>query len=327
MSTTIRRAILIAVVVIAVLAGALWFAFGRGGDSPEEESTGVAVMPSDGGGEQTSTEDPTPTDAADAPEVTGDLTDPEQVALAFVEAYPGKVENIADPTFLASLKGVDASLLDEVTDPTIEQVDHSVDETYERYAFTVSGSYDGQQVQAYTITVARPAEPAEGGSEADNGINYQVHSFDWSPHMLGEEEEPGPAADLVSPITAQKRGDLMSETRTGVITQVLTFDPDESQKNRKARLGELMLEPTGVTPPLSRDGDYAMKIEILSQSYSTEVGGPITLTYGGTWVDPYDPSYNGPWSLTATITRDDNGKFVVKSVEKTPANKSNGNDE
>lgn len=66
---------------------------------------------------------------------------------------------------------------------------------------------------------------------------------------------------------------------------------------------------------MSRSGRYAMTTETLSQAYSTEPGGPITITYAGTWVDPYDPTYNGSWSLTATITRNDDGSFFVQGVE------------
>jgi len=75
-----------------------------------------------------------------------------------------------------------------------------------------------------------------------------------------------------------------------------------------------MIEPTTVTPPMSRSGRYAMTIEILSQAYSTEPGGPITISYTGIWVDPYDPAYNGSWALTATITKVD-GVFTVRGVE------------
>lgn len=55
--------------------------------------------------------------------------------------------------------------------------------------------------------------------------------------------------------------------------------------------------------------------------------GPITITYTGTWVDPYDPTYNGSWSLTATITRDNQGSFFVRSVGEAVPTESNGNDE
>lgn len=68
---------------------------------------------------------------------------------------------------------------------------------------------------------------------------------------------------------------------------------------------------------MSRSGRYAMTTEILSQAYSTKPGGPMTVSYTGTWVDPYDPAYNGSWSLTATIARTDDGAFIVHSVEET----------
>jgi hypothetical protein len=70
-----------------------------------------------------------------------------------------------------------------------------------------------------------------------------------------------------------------------------------------------------------------MTTEILSQAYSTELGGPITITYAGTWVDPYDPTYNGSLSLTATITRDDDGRFTAHSVQETVPTGSNVHDE
>lgn len=320
MSITIRRTILACLVVIALLAGALWFAVGRGGEEPSEEDTGVAVLPSDGGSDEPQTDDPTPTTDEDTKEATRDFTDPEQLARAFMNTYPGDVEALSDPTFLASLDGTDASLLEQVTDMSIEQVDHSADEIHERYAYTVSGTYEGTEVQVYSIVVARPAEPAEGGSAADNTYDYKVHSFDWSPDMLGDDEDPGPAANLVSPLTAQQRGDLMSETRTNVIAQVLTVDPEESEEQRQARLDRLTVEPIDVTPPMSRSGRYAMRTEILSQVYATKPGGPIMITYDGSWVDPYDAEHHGTWTLTATITRGDSGEFVVQSVEETAQN-------
>src|SRR5699024_6872369 len=141
----------------------------------------------------------------------------------------------------------------------------------------------------------------------------KVHSFDWSPDMLGDDEDPGPTANLVSPLTAQQRGDLMSETRTNVIAQVLTVDPEESDEQRQARLDEIRVEPADVTPAMSRSGRYAMTVEILSQIYATEPGGPIMITYDGSWVDPYDAEHHGTWALTATIVRDDNGELVVQS--------------
>lgn len=326
MSTTIRRTALTAVLVIAILASALWFAFARDVDHPQGEETGVAVLPSDEGSDETQTGGSTRTAEGTTPAVTGELTEPEQVAVAFMDTYPGDVASLSDPTFPASLDGVDASLLEQVTDLSIEQVDHSVAETYERYAYTVSGNYEGRAVQVYTIALARPAEPAEGGVAAENELPYLVHSFDWAPEMLGDEEKPGPAAAVLAPIGAEGRGELMRQTRTDVIAQVLTADRDETAEQRQARLDELMVEPTSVTPPMSRSGRYAMKTEILSQAYTTERGGPMTITYTGTWVDPYDPTYYGSWSLTATITRDDVGAFIVQRVEETDPTASNRND-
>ena len=327
MSTTTRRTILASLVVLALLAGALWFAIGHGGEQPSEEDTGVAVLPSDGGSYKPQADKTAPTADEDTPEARGDFTDPEALALAFMSTYPDDVEALSDPTLLASLDGVEASLVEQVTDISVEEVDHSVDEIYERYAYTVSGAYQGAEMPIYTIVVGRPAEPGEGGSTTENDLPFQVHSFDWAPDMLGGENQPGPAAGELSPISAEQRGDLISQTRTDVITPILTVDPDESTEQRQKRLDELMVEPTAVTPPMSRSGRYAMTTEILSQAYNTEPGGPITINYTGTWVDPYDPSYNGSWSLTATITRNDNGTFLVHSVEETAPIESNWNDE
>lgn len=119
----------------------------------------------------------------------------------------------------------------------------------------------------------------------------------------------------------------MTETRQGAITQVLTYDPEESDEQRAERLSQYVTEPTNVTPPMSRSGRYAMKVEILSQAYSTEPGKPITLEYTGTWVDPYDATNNGSWSLTATVARDDDGELSVQSITQTPPSEDNGNDE
>lgn len=323
MPTTSRITFLIAVIVIAVLASVCWFAFARDVEQPQEEEPGVAVLPSDGGSDEPQTDDPTPT-AEQTRKVTDDVTGPQQVAVAFMDSYPDDVAGLSDPTFLASLDGVDASLLEQVNDLSVEQVDHTVDEFYERYAYTVSGTYEGQEVQVYTIVIARPADPAEGGATAENKLPYLVHSFNWAPDMLGDKENPGAAAGLLSPITAEGRGELMRQTRTDVVAQVLTVDLDESTNQRQTRLDALMVEPTYVTPPMSRSGRYAMTTEILSQTYTTEHGGPITLTYSGTWVDPYDPTNNGPWSLTATITRDKSGGFIVRSVEKTTPSEDYG---
>lgn len=318
---------------IALLAGAIWFiASLRDNGDEGTGSPGVAVMPSDGGGtdpdqpedaEETQggeTDEESPSsEASDQPEVTGDFTDPEQVALAFATTYPDDVQDICDPTFLASLDGVDASLLAEITDPRIKHVDQDDRDDTETHAFTIHGTYQGSEMQIYSIVVSRPAEAEEGGAEADNTFEFQIDSFDWSPDMLGDDDDPGPAADLVSPITAQQRGDLITTTRTDVIAEVLTYDPDESTEERQTRLDALMVEPTDVDPHTSRSGRYAMTTEITSQFYSTEPGadGPITISYDGTWVDPYNNSRHGPWSLTATITRDDSGEFVVQSVEET----------
>lgn len=321
------RWILATVLVIVVVAGGLYFAFGRGGNAPEdEEETAVATLPSDGGGSEQPTEEPT-TEPTEEQSATGDFTDPEQLALAFANTYPGDVDHLADPTFLASLDGTDASLLSQISNPRVEQVDHDLGDVDERYAFTVFGTYQGSEVQAYSITLSRPAEPEEGGSDADNDVEFRVDSFDWGPDLTGDEDSPGPAADLISPLTAQQRGDLMTETRQGAITQVLTHDPEESDEQRAERLSQYLAEPTDVTPPMSRSGRYAMKVEILSQAYSTEPGKPITLEYTGTWVDPYDATNNGSWSLTATVARDDDGELSVQSVTETPPSEDNGHDE
>ena len=321
------RWILAAALVIVVAVGGLYFAFGRGGNAPEdEEQTAVATLPSDGGGEQQPTEEPTAEPTEEQP-ATGDFTDPAQLAVAFANTYPGDVDHLADPTFLASLDGTDASLLSQIDDPRVEQVDHDLGDVDERYAYTVFGTYLGSEVQAYSITLSRPAEPEEGGSEVDNDVEFRVDSFDWGPDLVGDEDSPGPAADLISPLTAQQRGDLMTETRQGAITQVLTYDPEESDEQRAERLSQYLAEPTDATPPMSRSGRYAMKVEILSQAYSTEPGKPITLEYTGTWVDPYDATNNGSWSLTATVARDDDGELSVQSVTETPPSEDNGNDE
>src|SRR5699024_12384862 len=101
-------------------------------------------------------------------ECTGALTDPEQVALAVATTYPGNVEEISDPTFYASLDGLDASLAREITSPRIEHVDQDTDEMYETHAFTIHGTYRGSDVQAYAIAVARPHLPA-------TDVDYPVH--------------------------------------------------------------------------------------------------------------------------------------------------------
>ncbi|HLS74706.1 MAG TPA: hypothetical protein VK046_13105 [Actinomycetaceae bacterium] len=328
----VRRTIAIAVVAIALLAGAIWLiASLRDGDEGAG-SPGVAVMPSDGGG--TDPDQPAgggnsetdedreaspPSEAIDQPEATGDFTDPEQVALAFATTYPDDVQDICDPTFLAALDGVDTSPLAEITDPRIEHVDEDHSDDTETHAFTIHGTYQGSQRQIYSIVVSRPADPEEGGPGADNTFEFQVDSFDWSPDMLGDEEAPGPAAGLVPPITAQQRGDLLAAIREDVISEVLAHDPDESDQDRQDRLDEVIVEPTDVTPPMPRSGRYAMKTEILSQFYTTEPGadGLIQIGYDGTWVDPYNNSRHGSWALTVTITRDDDGEFIAQSVEET----------
>lgn len=318
MGSRLIRSFMIGAIAVLILAAAVWLIPAPNRETKEpsqDENTRVAVLPSDGGtDQQVETDAPSAPAIEDAPELTGDRTDPEQVARAFMTTYPGDVQSLADPTFLASLDGVDAPMLEQVTDMTLEQVDRASGDLYERYAYTVSGTYQGEKVQVYTIVVARPAEPGEGGDAAENDLPFQIHAFDWAPDMLGDENIPGPAAGELSPITAEQRGDLISRTRTGVIAEILTVDPSESTEQRQARLDNLMIEPTGVTPPMSRSGRYAMTTEILSQAYNTEPGGPITIIYTGTWVDPYDPAHNGSWSLTATITKVD-GVFTVRGVE------------
>lgn len=326
MGSKMIRSFMIGAIVMLVLGGLFWLIPGSGLRDealPQGEGTEVAVLPSDGGTDQTEqTDEPTEAEPEDAPAPTGDHTDPEKVARAFMTTYPGDVQSLADPTFLASLDGVDAPMLEQVPDMSLEQVDHAMGDLYERYAYTVSGTYQGEKVQVYTIVVARPAEPGEGAGATENDLLFQVHSFDWAPDMLGDENTPGPAADGLTPLSAEQRSNLISQTRTDVIGQVLTVDPEESTEQRQARLNKLTVEPTDVTPPMSRSVRYAMTTEILSQAYSTEPGGPITITYTGTWVDPYDPSYNGSWSLTATIRRDAFGRLIVLSVDETAPTES-----
>src|SRR5699024_7369391 len=151
----------------------------------------------------------------------------------------------------------------EITDPRIEHVDQSTDCSYETHAFTIHGTYRGSDVQAYSVVVARPNLPEED-------LDYDVHSFVWSPTMLGDEDDPGPAAGLVSPITPVQRGDLLRTTRENVITQVLTVNPEESDQDRRERLNALTVEPTEVKAPMSRSGRYGMRSEITSQFYSTD---------------------------------------------------------
>lgn len=315
MSTPVRRIVIIAVLGLALLTGAFWAVVVLGsGDG--EDSPGTAVMPSDSGEPEPSDgggpgddASASPSDDADQIEVTGDYTDPEQVALAFAASYPGDVQDISDPTFAASLDGVDASLAGEITNPRIGHVGQDTDEMFETHAFTIHGTFRGRDVHAYSIVVARPNLPEED-------LDYDVHSFEWSPAMLGDEDDPGPAAGLVSPITPVQRGELLRTTRENVIAQVLTVNPEESDQERQERLDALMVEPTDVKAPMSRSGRYGMRSEITSQFYATEPGsgGPIQIGYSGTWVDPYDPTNTGSWALTVTITRDEDGAFVVHSV-------------
>lgn len=327
-SRTLRR-LTVGAVVLLVVAGLVWLNPAReknASDPLNDDSTDVAVLPSDDGTDQpTMTDAPTTPPGPETPAQTGDRTDPEQVAREFMTTYPGNVHELADPTFLASLDGVNAKLLDQVTDLSLEQSDHATDETYERYAYTVTGTYQGQEQAIYSIIVARPAEPGEGGGAAENDLPFQIHSFDWAPGMLGDENSPGVAAGRLAPITAEQRQELIGQTRTKVIDPILTFDPDESPRQRQERLDGLTIEPTTVTPPMSRSGRYAMTTETLSQTYSTEPGGPIAITYAGTWVDPYDPTYNGSWSLTATISINDG--FVVHDVAQTAPTERNLQDE
>lgn len=341
MSSKILRGLAVGTVVLLVLAGLYWLiptGDPRMDDPSRVGSTNVAVLPSDGGTDQPSmteapttpavTDAPAPTGVTDAPAPTGDRTDPEHVAREFMMTYPGDVRELSDPTFLASLEGVNTALLDQVTDLSLEQADNASDESYERYAYTVAGTYQGQVQTVYSMVVARSAEPGEGGGAAENDLPFQVHSFDWAPGMLGDEDSPGSAAGKPAPITAEERDELIGQVRTDVIGPILTVDPDESPEQRQHRLDELTVEPSTVTPPMSRSGRYAMTTETLSQTYSTEPGGPITITYTGTWVDPYDPTHNGSWSLNAAMAReDDGGGFGVRSVEKTASSKSNGQDE
>lgn len=334
MGSKLIRAVVIGTIALLVLAGLVWLIpenpLGTE-DRPQDESTQSAVMPSDSGSgspDQTSPPDAAPEEEDEQPAApVSDMTDPEQAARSFMQSYPGDVADLADPTFLASLDGVEADLLDQISNMRLEHVDQATDDMTEQYAYTIHGTYQGQDTQAYTIVVSRPSEPIEGEPGDGNDLPYQVDSFDWSPFLLGEEDSPGPAAGLISPLTAKQRGDLVTATRTGVIAQVLTYNPDESEKERQARLDELMVEPTNVQPPSSRSGRYAMKVEITSQYYSTERGGPITIGYDGTWVDPYNNSRHGALSLTATIARGEDGQLVVKSVTEAEPTASNLIDE
>lgn len=332
MNSKTLREIAVGAVMMLVVAGLIWLiptSDEKVDGPPSDGTTAVAVLPSDGGTDQPTAPDaPTAPPVPDAPAPTGDRTDPEQVAREFMTTYPGDVHELADPTFLASLNDVDAAILKRVTDLSLEQADHASDETYEQYAYTVTGTYQGQEQAIYSIVVARPTEPGEGGGSAENDLRFQVHSFDWAPGVLGDQNNPGPAARVLAPITAEQRNELIDQVSTEVIDPILTVNPDESPEQRQERLDELTIEPITVTPPMSRSGRYAMTIETLSQTYSTEPGGPITITYAGTWVDPYDPSYNGSWSITATMMRAaDGGGFGVRCIEKTAPPRSDRQDE
>lgn len=334
MASRIVRGLALATIVVLIIAGAVWMLsrVDRETDDPsQDESTRSAVMASDGGtgsgsdpGQTTSPESAPDGEGEQQAAPASDMTDPKQAARAFMQAYPGDVADLVDPTFLASLEGVDAELVDQISDKHLEHVDQATDDMVERHAYTVHGTYHGSEVQAYTVVVSRPSEPAEGGPEAENDLPYQIDSFDWSRRMLGDEDTPGPAADLASPLTAQQRGDLTTTTRTDAIAPVLTYEADESGQERQARLDENMVEPTDVEPLTSRSGRYAMTIEITSQYYSTERGGPITIGYDGTWVDPYNDSRHGSWSLTATIVRGEDGQLIVQSVEESTLDESDG---
>lgn len=319
MPTTFRRTTIMVITLasLGLLAAVAWAVFGHEPGEEDANRPETAVMPtyggetepSDAGGDPDEEQEASPTDDLEQIEVTGDYTDPKQVALAFATTYPGEVEDISDPTFYASLAGVDGSLADQITDPRIEHVDQDIDEMYETHAFTVHGTYRGSDVPAYTIVVARPNLPGKD-------LDYDVHSFVWSPAMIGDEEDPGPAAGQVSPITPVQRGSLLHAIRENVITQVLTVNPDETDQERQERLDALMVEPTDVKAPMSRSGRYGMRSEITSQFYTTAPGSgrPIQIGYSGTWVDPYDPTSTGSWALTVTITRNENGEFIVHSL-------------
>ncbi|MCG7309691.1 hypothetical protein [Brachybacterium sp. ACRRE] len=321
------RLVIIIVAVAALLGGVIWFAAARGGRDEDPKPTGVAVMPSDQGGADPS--DGGSSDQDDAEEqtakVTGDFTDPEQVATAFADSYPGNVKAISDATFQASLEGTDSSLAKKISNPRVEQDDHGTDDVYETYAYTVYGTYQGDEVPAYSITVARPVDAEEG--DADNDTEYRVQSFDWSPKMLGDEDSPGPAADLISPISSQQRIDLATNVRKGALAQVLAYKDGESAKDRKERLADWILTPTKVKPEASPSGRYGYKPEILSQVYTTEDGGPITIGYTGRWIDPYDQGNTSAAAYTATIVRDKDGKYQVKSIEEMKIPKNDGGDE
>src|SRR5699024_4146451 len=137
MSSMVRRTIAIAVVAIALLAGAIWLIASLRDDGGEEDTSGrgAAVMPSDGGGTDPDQHEGTTEDhraqhgaspaseGSEQPAIPGDFTGPAQAALAFATTYPDDVGDSSDPTVLASLDGVEISLLSEVTDPQIEHVD------------------------------------------------------------------------------------------------------------------------------------------------------------------------------------------------------------
>src|SRR5690625_202065 len=90
MSSMVRRTIAIAVVAIALLAGAIWLIASLRDDGGEEDTSGrgAAVMPSDGGGtdpdraegtdedHQEQDEASAASEVSEQPEITGDFTDP-----------------------------------------------------------------------------------------------------------------------------------------------------------------------------------------------------------------------------------------------------------
>lgn len=51
------------------------------------------------------------------------------------------------------------------------------------------------------------------------------------------------------------------------------------------------------------------------------------ISFDSSWVDPYDAGHHGIWALTATIVRDDNGEFIVHSIEETSPAENNEIDE
>src|SRR5699024_10405515 len=117
MPTPIRRIVIIAVLGLAMLTGAAWAIFGLISTDGGEASPGTGVMAADGG-EIEPSDDGGPRGSASASpsydpgqiEFSGDFAGPEQVALGFASSCPGNVGDMSDPTFYASLDGLDASL-------------------------------------------------------------------------------------------------------------------------------------------------------------------------------------------------------------------------